>query len=148
MRRLLLLVGLITVAIAAMAAMASARTETRFSVVHSDSKEGHPAGHNTFIQRGRLRSPVTNRVVGHDVIKAKLLPRRNAVRIRIVSRFRGQGSLKALGVVSARHNPSRIPIIGGTGAFNGAAGKLKARGLSTFRGGGVNKTLFTFIFVQ
>lgn len=147
MRKVFLVVSLVAVATAAIAATASARTETRFSVVHVDTS-GHPSGHNTLIQRGRLLLPTTHRVVGHDVIKLTLHPRRHTARIRIVARFRGQGSLKAKGIVGANKNPSRIPIIGGTGAFNGAAGKLKAHGLSRHRGGGIKTTLLTFIFVQ
>ncbi len=37
---------------------------------------------------------------------------------------------------------NRLPIIGGSGEFNGAAGKLKTHNL------GKRKTLLTFIFVQ
>ena len=148
MRKLVLLISLVTVAVAAMSATAGARAETRISAVHIDTK-GHPAGHNTLVQRGKLLLPANHRVVvGHDVIKLRLHPRRGTARIRIVASFRGQGSLKALGIIGRKHNPSRLPIIGGTGAFNGAAGKLKIRGLSRFAGGGLRTTLFRFIFVQ
>jgi hypothetical protein len=149
MRKLLLLASLAAVAVVAIVATAGAKTETRFSVVHVDSKPGHPIGHNSFIQRGKLLLPSDHHVVvGHDVIKAKLHLRRAAVRLRIVARIRGEGSLKAKGIVTGKHNPSRLPIIGGTGAFNGAAGKLKIRGQTRFRGGGLRTTRFTFIFVQ
>jgi hypothetical protein len=50
--------------------------------------------------------------------------------------------------VGRKKNPARLPIVGGTGAFNGAAGKLKIGGLTAFPGGGLKTALFTFIFVQ
>ena len=137
MRRVLLLLSLAGLAVLAIPAIAGARTETRFSVV-AVQKSQHNSG-SGFIVRERLFA-LNGVAVGHDHLK--ITPRgHNAVRIRAVAFFRGQGSLKVKGIVGRGRN-SRLPIIGGTGDFNGAAGKLKTHSLSG------RKTLLNFIFVQ
>ena len=50
--------------------------------------------------------------------------------------------LQGPGPPRQRLGDNRLSIIGGTGEFNGAAGKLKTRNL------GHKKTLLTFAFVQ
>jgi hypothetical protein len=150
MRKTFLLVSLVAVAIAAVpATVASAKTETRLRVIHVE-KSGHPAGHNTLVERGKLLQPTgRHRVVGRDRIKLTLYPRRHAARIRLVAHLRGRGSLKAKGRIGRKNNnPWRIPITGGTREFDGATGTLKARGLTFHHGGGIRRTLLTFHIVQ
>jgi hypothetical protein len=139
MRRAFLFISLVAIATIAIAATASARTETRFSVVASKG-HGHQVGSHSFLQHGRLSQPGDrDDVVGR--YQAKFTQRSNhKLRLRAVASFPGQGSLKAKGFLSGRN--SRVPIIGGTGAFNGAAGKLKIHNLRHGR------ALLTFIFVQ
>jgi hypothetical protein len=144
LRKLLLLASLAAVAVASFAIMASsagARTETRFSVLEIQ-KSQHKVGPTTIISRGRLVNLADrDDVVGHDVVKISFHPKSRTARVRAIGYFRGQGSLKVKGRITGGKT-NRIPIIGGTGAFNGAAGKLKVRNLSSRR------TLLTFIFVQ
>ena len=140
MRKVLLLVSLAAVAVAAVAATASARTETRFAVVASKG-HGHSLGGHSFLVHGRLSQP-GDRDAHVGRYEAKFTQRSNhTLRLRAVANFRGEGSLKAKGLLSRGPN-SRVPIIGGTGAFNGAAGKLKIHNLRHGR------ALLTFIFVQ
>jgi len=143
MRKLFLLASVAAVAIAAVAIVssASARTETRFSVIDVKT-HARQVSRTTVIQRGRLVNPADqDQVVGHDVVKIAFHPKSRTARIRAIAFFRGQGSLKVKGTFGGGRN-NRIPIIGGRGAFNGAAGKLKTHTLSK------RKTLLTFIFVQ
>jgi len=138
MRRIFLAVALAAIAVAAMAATASAQRVTTIRVVAVQTSQ-HRSGHS-FIAKGRLAEP------GHlsDVVgryQAKFTPRgHRGVRIRGVASFFGQGTLKVKGVQRPRDN--RILVIGGTGHFNGAAGKLKTRNLSK------RNTRLTFVFVQ
>ena len=114
---------------AVFAGSAGARTESRFSVV-ADATHGH-AHANAFHLRGRLRD-ASNHVVGHFRATFK-----RGGHIRAIFNF-GNGTLKANGD-QARH---RVPIVGGTGVWNGAAGKLKIRNLPH------NNALLTFVVVQ
>ena len=133
--------SLAVLAFVAIAATASARTETRFSAIDIKTSVRH-VNRTTIIQRGRLVNPFDrDEVVGHDVVKISFHPKSRSARVRAIAFFRGQGSLKVKGHLGSGRN-NRIPIIGGTGAFNGAAGKLKLHDLSSRR------TLLTFIFVQ
>jgi hypothetical protein len=138
MRRVLVLAALAAFAIAAIAAPASAQRVTKIRVV-AIQKSIHRVG-RTVRARGKLVKPHHRH---HRVGRyhARFRPRgRHRVSIRAVAIFRGEGSLKIKGT-EGRHD-NRLVVIGGTGEFNGAAGKLKTRDL---RG---NKTLLTFLFVQ
>jgi hypothetical protein len=137
MRRFFLAVALAAIAVAAMAATASAQRVTTIRVVATQTSQ-HRSGDNQ-IARGRLAIPGDlSDVVGH--YQAKFTQLHRAFRIRAVATFRGQGTLKVKGTETRGDN--RILVIGGTGHFNGAAGKLKTRSLSK------RNTLLTFTFVQ
>jgi hypothetical protein len=138
MRRIFLAVALAAIVMAAVAATASAQRVTTIRVVATQTSQ-HRSGHS-FIARGRLAEPGNlSDVVGR--YQAKFTPRpHHRVRIRGVASFFGQGTLKVKGIEGPRDN--RILVIGGTGHFNGAAGKLKTRSLSR------RNTLLTFAFVQ
>lgn len=146
MRRALLTAFLLAIAIGAVAATASARsartTTTKIQVVEIQ-KSSRPT-HHSFISRGVLVQPGDrDDVVGHDVVK--FTPRKghghqNQLEVKGVAHFRDRGSLKVQG--GAGPGDNRLPIIGGSGDFNGAAGKLKTHNL------GHKRTLLTFIFVQ
>jgi hypothetical protein len=142
MRRVLLPVSLLVVAVGVFAAMASANpakpVTTKFSVI-----EIHKSSHSTrhsFINRGALvRTNDRDDVVGHDVVKFS--PRTHQrFEVKGTAFFMGEGTLKVQGGATQGNNT--IPIIGGTGEFNGAAGKVKTHQLSKKR------TRLTFIFVQ
>jgi hypothetical protein len=130
----LLALALSAVMIASVVASADARTETQFSVAsrferihaHSSTRKTVAFLHGTLFAHHRR--------IGSETVKATVhhTRRRLRVRLRLVARFRGQGSIKAIGTVlngSPRRllingSPNRLVIIGGSGAFNGAAGKL------------------------
>src|SRR3954463_14771911 len=96
MRKALLPLALAAVAVFVMAATASARTETRFSVVGS-KPHGHRLGPHKFLEHGRLSLPgdsddVIGRYVGTETELSH-----HRLRSRVISHFRGRGSLKAKG---------------------------------------------------
>lgn len=137
-RTVLLLSGLTVLAAAAIVATATALQATKLRVV-THHEHARRIAHG-FIVRGQLvdaanrrnrvgRFEATFRPLGH-----------HRVRIRAVAVFDRIGSLKAKGVEGPGDN--RLPIIGGTGAFNGAAGKLITRNIRN------DHTLLTFVFVQ
>jgi hypothetical protein len=131
MRRSVLLGALVAVIGAVFAATAGARVETRFSVI-AQQTGGHQAGRH-FVTRGRLLQPGDrDDVVGHYRSKFG-----RHGRVHAVALF-GDGAIKLQG----NTNASRIPIVGGRGRWNGAAGKVKTRNL---RGG---DQLITFVIVQ
>jgi hypothetical protein len=135
MRRVLLLSALTALVAAAIVGTAAAQTVTRFSVIATQTSSHRTD--NGFVSRGRLTK--SGRVVGR--YHARFTPRgHHRVKINALARFRGEGSLKAQGVEGPGDN--RIPIIGGTRAFDGAAGKLQTNGI------GHGRTRLTFTFVQ
>lgn len=142
MRRVLLLASLLAVAVAVFAAMASAKpaktTTTKFSVI--EIRKSTHARRHSFIARGALvRVNDRDDVVGHDVVKFS--PRsKGRFEVKGTAFLKGEGTLKVQGGVTKGNDT--VPIIGGTGDFNGAAGKLKTHQLSK------KKTRLTFIFVQ
>ncbi len=132
MRRFLLLGAVVAVVAGLFAATAGARTETRFSVI-AHQQTGHRAGSSHFVISGSLLQPGDrDEVVGH--FRAKFA---RHGRVHAVASF-PDGKIK----VQGNQNANRIPIIGGTRRWNGAAGKLKTRNLSK------RDTLLTFIVVQ
>jgi hypothetical protein len=133
-----LLVALAAVAVVAIAATASAQRVTKIRVV-SIQTSAHRSGHS-FVANGRLVTPGdrSDRVGRYT---GKFTPRgHHATRIRAVGTFFGEGTLKVKGVQGRGNN--RILVIGGTGAFNGAAGKLKIHSLAH------GNARLTFLFVQ
>jgi hypothetical protein len=129
MRRVLLVGVLAAVAVAALVGTAGARTESRFSLIEV-AKAQHRVG-NKIITHGNLYT-TGGSFVGTDRVK---FSKRGNIHAR--ARF-GGGTLKAQGNVNA----SRILVIGGTGRWNGAAGKINFRPLSR------HKTLLRFAIVQ
>jgi hypothetical protein len=131
MRRFLWVGALVAVLGAVIVSTAGARIESRFSVL-AHQTSGHPVG-NHFISRGRLVQPGDrDDVVGR--YRAKF-SRHGGV--HAIAKF-PDGTIKIQGNGSAH----RVPIIGGTGRWNGAAGKVKTRNLRH------GYTLLTFIVVQ
>lgn len=130
MRRLMAFGIAAALALAVMATTAAARTESRFSVVEV-VKSQHRAGHKV-VTRGNLFVPGTSTLVGTDRVKFN-----KKGNVHAVARF-PDGKIKAQGNVNA----SRIIVVGGTGRWNGAAGKINFRSLSH------RKTLLRFAIVQ
>src|SRR5262245_5859005 len=116
---------------------ASGQTVTELGVIGVTKSNSHHG--NVGIERGVLVHRGVR--VGDYTLRFKLVGHRRA-RVRAVANFTGRGSLKVKGVFAPGNNNSRIPIIGGTGEFNGAAGKLKTHSL------GHNRTHLKFLFVQ
>jgi hypothetical protein len=130
MRRFLLLGTLAALAAATVAAGASAQTVSKFSVIAKPTS-GHRSGPNHFVVRGRLVQPGDrDDILGHFKARFARHGRIHAVAIFPDGKikFQGQGN--------------RIPIIGGTGRWNGAAGKVLIHNLRR------NAALLTFTVVQ
>ena len=140
MRRVLALAVVTALAVVAIGATASAQRVTKFSVV-AIQKSQRRVSNRSLISKGRL-AQVGNlsNTVGHYHARFTFRRKTRTARIRAVAFFGRHTSLKAKGIQGPHDN--RLPIIGGTGAFDGAAGKLKTRNL------GRNRTLLTFAFVQ
>jgi hypothetical protein len=126
------------VATSLVASPAGARTETRFDVyaigvaIHRG-----PDGRISF--RDRLVEPANHRErVGHDKVACRFL-RRGTSHCRAVFVFRN-GTVKANGLIGGRH--PRLPVVGGTRAFNGAAGKVIVQNLKR------RNSLISFDLVQ
>ena len=112
MRRILLASALAVLAFAAVAATALAATTTEFSVI-AQTTSHHATPDHHFVIKGRLLQPGDrDDVVGH--FKARFGPHHH---IQAVASF-PDGSIKVQG------KGNRVPIIGGSGRWNGAAGKM------------------------
>ena len=132
MRRFLVLGALVALVAGVVAASAGARTESRFSVVAKSTHANRLSGHR-FLVRGQLLQPGDlDDIVGHFAAK---FGRHGAT--HAIARFPG-GNIK----VQGNRNTNRIPIIGGSGVWNGAAGKLKTHNINK------RLTLLTFVVVQ
>jgi hypothetical protein len=130
MRRVITLAVITALALAALAATAAARTESKFNLIET-VKSGHPINnHKAFETHGVLSD--SSGVVGTDTVK---FSRKGNIHARL--HFFG-GTLKAQGNADA----NRIVIVGGSGRWNGAAGKIKFRSISH------RKTLLRFDVVQ
>jgi hypothetical protein len=131
MRRMITLVVIAALAFAALAATAAARTESKFSLVEI-AKSAHRVG-NHVVTTGLLVVPGDrDDVVGHDHVKFS-----RKGNIHAVVHF-PDGALRAQG----NANANRIIIVGGSGRWNGAAGKINFRSLTH------RKTLLRFSIVQ
>jgi hypothetical protein len=122
--RKLLVVGAIgaLAAVVVLPTTANAGGVTRFSVrtVH---QRHHVRRDGVFILKGGLSRPHdTSAIIGH--FKARFTKPHRQLKARAVFFFR-QGKIKAQGLLT-RNN--RVQITGGTRAYNGAAGKIKAHG--------------------
>jgi hypothetical protein len=121
--RKLLVIGAIGVlAVAALPTAASAGGVTRFSV-RTVYPHQHRRNDGVYVVRGALSRPHDpNAIIGH--YKARFAQPHRQLRAHAVFFFR-QGKIKAQGLLT--HN-NRVQITGGTRAYNGAAGKIKAHG--------------------
>jgi hypothetical protein len=139
---LALLAGM-TVTASARVASAKPRAETRFTLLEVTTSQRR-VGHG-FVSRAKLFIPGTHDLVGHDIVAGQPCQSRRCIKIRALAHINGEGDLKIRGRVrrgaSSRAN-RRFLIIGGTGEFNGAAGKVIVASLNTRR------TLLHFDFVQ
>jgi hypothetical protein len=132
-------------AVTASARVASAkpRVETRFTLLEVRTSSRRVG--NGFVSRGKLFVPGTDDLVGHDIVAGRPCPSGRCFKIRALVHINGEGDLKIRGKVrrgaGSRAN-RRFLIIGGTGEFNGAAGKLIVSSL------GGRRTLLHFDFVQ
>jgi hypothetical protein len=131
MRRVILVGVIAAVAVAALAATAGARTESRFTLIET-AKSQHRAGNHTITHGVLALATDPDDIIGTDRVKFN---RKGNIHAR--AHF-GGGTIKAQGNVNA----SRILIVGGSGRWNGAAGKINFRSLSR------RKTLLRFAIVQ
>jgi hypothetical protein len=137
MRKVFVIAALTAIAVAGTVATANAQRVTKFSVV-AVGRHAHRIDHS-FVVGGVLKEVGESQIVGR--YKAKFTPRSgHRVRIRANAFFRNEGLIKVKGIEGPGDN--RLNVIGGTGAFNGASGKLITHGLSR------NRTLLTFTIVQ
>jgi hypothetical protein len=120
MRRLISTAALSGLTVGLVAATAAAQTATSFSVV-TLTKSSHPSGHNIIVRSELVEPAERSEVIGHGL--ARFTPRaRNRVRARIVFYF-ADGSLTVTGVFGPTDD--QLTIVGGTGRWNGASGKVR-----------------------
>jgi hypothetical protein len=122
--------ALAALAVVAVAATASAQTASKFSVI-AIKTSAHRAGPSHFVVHGRLVQPGDrDHVLGTFKYRVSRHFRVHAVAFFPDGKIRVQGK------------GNRLPIVGGTGRWNGAAGKLLVRTL------GNRASLLTFTVVQ
>ncbi len=121
MRKLIGL-GLATaLATALFAVPASAQTVTKFSVL-GRQVSSHRVSSDTFAFRDRLLEPGNrSNVLGHDKGRCTLISRA-AAHCRVVFSF-ANGKVKVNGTDRFRQHLSKVPVVGGTRAYNGVSGK-------------------------
>ena len=127
MRRVILASGLAAIAALILAVPAFGISRLHFSVL-AITRSQHPGPHGTFVFRDRLF--FHHRRVGHDLGRCR---RRTRTRLhcRVVFVF-PPGNIKAVGRIRfGRHGlrDNKLPIVGGTRAFNGVGGKLLIHGI-------------------
>ena len=119
------------------ATAASGRVVSKFSVV-AVARHERVVG-KTDVIGGVLKPVGDDQVIGRFKIKETPISG-GRERERANTFFRGEGLIKVRGVEGAGDN--RLQIVGGTGAWNGASGKVLTRGLSEKR------ELLTYTVVQ
>ena len=122
MRKLLVIGTVAALAAAAVPTGASAGGVVRFSVRTVNEHHHVRRDHVVILKGGLSRPHDTSAIVGH--FKARFTKSHRQLRARAVFFFR-QGKIKAQGHLT-RNN--RVQVTGGTRAYNGAAGKIKAHG--------------------
>jgi hypothetical protein len=116
MRRLILIGIVAALAAAVLAPTAGARSESTFSVIAAGTHQ--KKRDHAFILKGKMREPGNrSNVLGH--FRAKF---RRGGHIGAVFTF-DNGKIKA----SGNDNHNKVPIVGGTRHWNGAAGKVLIR---------------------
>jgi hypothetical protein len=114
-------------AAAAVAVPASAQTATKFRVL-AITVSAHRVSSDTFAFRDRLVKPRNHsNVLGHDEVQCTQLSR-TTLHCRAVFFF-SNGKVKAKGNLDTTERRNKVPVIGGTSAYNGVAGKA----IVTFR---------------
>jgi hypothetical protein len=132
MRKLIAAVAA-TVALAAVTGTtAGAQTVSKFSVQTVNSHPLHGARTNIIV--GRLAEPGEAEFVGRFAAK---FGRRQHV--KAIASFNGRGRIKFAG--SFRNN-NRLQILGGSGVWNGASGKVKVHNIAH------GEVILTFTVVQ
>ncbi len=124
MRRICLVACAAAAALIVSAVPASARVESHFSV---ETKEVSSRGdRDSFRLHEALFAPGTNVQVGNDRVRCHFGGEKIKCRavINLNGKLAGEGSLFVNGNIGPGDN--RLNIVGGTGDFNGAAGKLIA----------------------
>jgi hypothetical protein len=125
MRRILLTGLAVGLGTAALAIPASGATSTVFSVdAVKHTVHVHINGaHRVITFRDRLFRPGDRSdIIGHNRGRCRLLSRTKA-HCKVVFFF-PNGKVKTDGRVYAGRNRERLPVIGGTRAFNGVGGKV------------------------
>jgi hypothetical protein len=146
MRRILG-VGLATALAAAVVAVpASAQTTTKFSVLAITVGGHFDRATNTFTFRDRLVQPGDrDDVVGRDKGACRITKisghRPVTAHCRVVFYLPG-GKVKANGDVDFRRDLNKVPVVGGTSAYNGVSGKAIVHDV------GRNRTLIDFTLVK
>ena len=131
MRKLIAAVAA-TVALAAVTGTtAGAQTVSKFSVQTVNSHPLHGARTNIIV--GRLAEPGEAEFVGRFAAK---FGRRQHV--KAIASFNGRGTIKFAG--NLRNN--RLQILGGSGVWNGASGKVKVHNIAH------GEVILTFTVVQ
>jgi hypothetical protein len=141
MRATLAAAGVALATIAAFALPAGAATPDHFTAEEfsvTGVTVAQHVSHGQLIFRDELKRH--HRVVGHNKGVCHRTATRGRIRCRVVFTFPA-GKIKAKGVFGGPDN--KLPIIGGTGAFNGVAGKLLFQDI-----GSANRTRLHFFLIN
>ena len=131
MRKFVLAGVIATLGVAMFAIPASASFDRHFSVISKEVSSG-PVGEHAFRFKEKLLQPHNrdNRV-GRDNGICREAPNRRNIRCRAVVHLNGEiggfGDIRVRGDIGRGDN--RLNVVGGTGDFNGVAGKLLLHGL-------------------
>ena len=132
MRKFVLAGVIATLGVAMLAIPASASFDRHFSVI-SKEVSGEPVGENGFRSKDKLLQPHNrdNRV-GRDKATCRAAPDRRKIRCHAVVHLNGEiggfGDIRVRGDFGRGDN--RLNVVGGTGDFNGVAGKMLVHDLS------------------
>ena len=108
-------------ATAAFVVPAGAQTVTKFSIVAIEVG-GHRVDRDTFEFRDRLVEPNNHsHVLGRDEGRCTQISR-TTVHCRVVFFF-AAGKIKVNGRIDASRARNKVPVVGGTRAYNGVSGK-------------------------
>jgi hypothetical protein len=125
MRKLILTGAIATLGVGLLATSASASFDHHFSVI-AKQVSGHQVGQHAFVFKDKLLQPGnrSNRV-GRDKGKCREASHRK-LRCHAVVHLNGEiggfGDIRVAGNIGRGDN--RVNVVGGTGDFNGVAGKM------------------------
>ena len=123
-------------AIAALGAAVLAAPAVAFDhhfTVFAVQKSFHEAGPNRFVDTDKLFDPNNrSRKVGRD--RAKCHGFSSPPRVKCHAFFRLNGRIGGIGIIRVRGDldpagDNRVNVVGGSGQFNGVAGKMKLHGV-------------------